>query len=160
MMQIDLYCIGKIKEKYLKQGMDEYLKRLSAYAKVKVHELADEATSENLSDQEKILLLEKEAQRLSNHLDRKSKIVVLAIEGELLSSEQMAQQLDHFATYGSSKISFIIGGSLGLSEEIKKQADVSWSLGRITLPHQLIRLVLLEQIYRVFRIDSGHAYHK
>ena len=93
-------------------------------------------------------------------LDPGSKVFVLAIEGDLLSSEDLADKIKSFATYGDSKLTFIIGGSLGLADAIKKKADVSLSFGRITLPHQLMRLVLMEQIYRAFRINEGHAYHK
>ena len=139
-MNIEIICVGKLKEKYLKQGIAEYLKRLGAYATVKVIEVADEATGDNMSETE---------------IDQ-----VLAIEGKIISSEELAAQLDQFATYGDSKVSFIIGGSLGLADELKKRSDLSISFGRITLPHQLMRLVLVEQIYRAFRIKSGHAYHK
>lgn len=160
MLKIDIISVGKLKEKYLKQGIEEYLKRLQAYAKVKVIEVPDEATQENMSDTEIDAVLEKEAQLIEKHLVNQNKVIVLAIEGKLISSEDLAEKLDEYMTYGDSKVAFVIGGSLGLADRIKQRADWSISMGRITLPHQLMRLVLSEQIYRAFRIMHGHAYHK
>lgn len=159
-MNIEIIVVGKLKEKYLKAGISEYMKRLDAYAKVKVIELADEPTKENMSPAEEEAVLAKEAERIQAKLDPSRKVIVLAIEGKLISSEELAATLDNYATYGQSKVSFIIGGSLGLHPFIKRQADLSISFGRITLPHQLTRLVLVEQIYRAFRINHGHSYHK
>lgn len=159
-MNIEIIVVGKLKEKYLKAGIAEYLKRLDAYANVKVIELADEPTKENMSAAEEEAVLAKEAERIQAKLDPSRKVIVLAIEGKLISSEELATTLDNYATYGQSKVSFIIGGSLGLHPSIKDQADMSISFGRITLPHQLMRLVLVEQVYRAFRIINGHAYHK
>lgn len=159
-MNIEIIVVGKLKEKYLKAGIAEYMKRLDAYAKVKVIELADEPTKENMSPAEEEAVLAKEAERIQAKLDPSRKVIVLAIEGKLISSEELATTLDNYGTYGQSKVSFIIGGSLGLHPSIKRQADLSISFGRITLPHQLMRLVLVEQIYRAFRINHGHAYHK
>lgn len=159
-MNIEIISVGKLKEKYLKQGIKEYLKRMGPYAKVKLIELADEATGDNMSDREIDLILSKEADRIMPHLSPDRKVIVLAIEGQLVTSEDLAKQLDDYATYGSSKVSFVIGGSLGLHDRVKDRADLLVSLGRITLPHQLSRLVLMEQIYRAYRIIHGHAYHK
>lgn len=159
-MNIEIIVVGKLKEKYLKAGIAEYMKRLDAYANVKVIELADEPTKENMSQAEEEAVLAKEAERIQAKLDPGRKVIVLAIEGKLISSEELASTLDNYATYGQSKVSFIIGGSLGLHPSIKRQADLSISFGRITLPHQLMRLVLVEQIYRAFRINHGHSYHK
>ena len=106
------------------------------------------------------MVLEKEAGRILSKITPDRKVIVMAIEGNLVTSEQLAKKIDDYGTYGNSKLTFIIGGSLGLSDEIKKQADWSISFGRITLPHQLMRLILVEQIYRAFRINHGHAYHK
>lgn len=159
-MNIELICVGKLKEKYLKQGIAEYLKRLGAYATVKVIEVADEATGDNMSETEIDQVLAKEAEKIKTRLDPQRKVIVLAIEGKVISSEERASQLEQYATYGHSKVTFIIGGSLGLANELKKSADLSISFGRITLPHQLMRLVLVEQVYRAFRINNGHAYHK
>ncbi|MBG9988304.1 23S rRNA (pseudouridine(1915)-N(3))-methyltransferase RlmH [Aerococcaceae bacterium DSM 111176] len=159
-MNIEIISVGKLKEKYLKQGIQEYLKRLQSYAKVKVIEVSDEPTSENMSDHEIALHLEKEGERIKNHLTPDRKVIVMAIEGKIVSSEELAAKLNQYATYGDSKVTFIIGGSLGVSDEIKKNADMLMSFGRITLPHQLMRLVLTEQVYRAFRINAGHSYHK
>lgn len=159
-MNIELICVGKLKEKYLKQGIAEYLKRLGAYATVKVIEVADEATGDNMSETEIDQVLAKEAEKIKTRLDPQRKVIVLAIEGKVISSEELASQLEQYATYCHSKVTFIIGGSLGLANELKKSADLSISFGRITLPHQLMRLVLVEQVYRAFRINNGHAYHK
>lgn len=159
-MNIEIICVGKLKEKYLKNGIAEYLKRLDAYAKVTLIELADEPTAENMSPVEIQQVLEKEAEKITQRLAPDRKVIVLAIEGKLISSPELAATLENYATYGDSKVSFIIGGSLGLADQIKKRADLSISFGRITLPHQLMRLVLVEQIYRSFRIMKGHSYHK
>ncbi|MDO4431761.1 MAG: 23S rRNA (pseudouridine(1915)-N(3))-methyltransferase RlmH [Aerococcaceae bacterium] len=159
-MQIEIICVGKLKEKYLKQGIDEYLKRLSAYATVTITEVSDEPTAEQMSATEIHHVLEKEADKISQRLSNDRQIIVLAIEGKLVTSEELASQLDNFATYGQSKVTFIIGGSLGLADKLKQRAHLKVSFGRITLPHQLMRLVLVEQIYRAFRIMKGHAYHK
>lgn len=159
-MQIEIICVGKLKEKYLKQGIDEYLKRLSAYATVTITEVSDEPTAEQMSATEIHHVLGKEADKISQRLSNDRQIIVLAIEGKLVTSEELASQLDNFATYGQSKVTFIIGGSLGLADKLKQRAHLKVSFGRITLPHQLMRLVLVEQIYRAFRIMKGHAYHK
>ena len=159
-MQIEIICVGKLKEKYLKQGIAEYTKRLDAYANLSIVEMADEATAEKMSPLEIEQVLDKEADRIETRLDAGRQVIVLAIEGDLISSEDLAQRLDRMALYGQSKVSFIIGGSLGLAERLKQKAQWRVSFGRITLPHQLMRLVLVEQIYRAFRIMKGHAYHK
>jgi rRNA large subunit m3Psi methyltransferase rlmH len=159
-MQIEIICVGKLKEKYLKQGIAEYTKRLSAYANLSIVEVADEATAEKMSALEIEQVLDKEADRIETRLDAGRQVIVLAIEGDLISSEDLAQRLDRMALHGQSKVSFIIGGSLGLAERLKQKAQWRVSFGRITLPHQLMRLVLVEQIYRAFRIMKGHAYHK
>lgn len=159
-MNIEIISVGKLKEKYLKQGVNEYLKRLQAYAKVTVTELADEPTPDQVSNHEKALILNKEGERILNYISPQQKVIVLAIEGDLITSEKLADQLNQYAIYGNSKVVFVIGGSLGLSDAVKQRADWTISFGRITLPHQLMRLVLSEQIYRAFRIINGHAYHK
>lgn len=159
-MDIEIIAIGKLKEKYLKQGVAEYLKRLTPYSKVKIIELDDEATPQGASSKEESHILDQEADRIRRHLRPGRRVVVLAIEGDLISSEDLASRLDRCASYGQSKITFIIGGSLGLADELKAEADARISFGRITLPHQLMRLVVVEQIYRAFRINHGHSYHK
>lgn len=159
-MNITIIAVGKIKENYLKKGINEYLKRLDRYAKVSIVEVSDEATKEHMTQTEIDQVLNKEADRILAKLKSGTVVIPLAIEGDLISSPDLASQLERHATYGQSHITFIIGGSLGLSESIKKKADHLVSFGRITLPHQLMRLILVEQIYRAFRIMKGHAYHK
>ncbi|KKI89523.1 50S rRNA methyltransferase [Bacillus sp. SA1-12] len=159
-MNISIVTIGKLKEKYLKQGIDEYLKRLSTYAKVDVIELPDEKAPENLSETEIEIVKEKEGERILTKISDDTHVIALAIEGKMKSSEQLAKDLDQLATYGKSKIAFVIGGSLGLSPAVIKRANDTLSFSKMTFPHQLMRLILLEQVYRAFRINRGEPYHK
>lgn len=159
-VNITIFSIGKLKEKYLKQGIDEYLKRLSAYAKVEVVELPDEKAPETLSDIEMEQIKQKEGDRILAKLSDDTHVIALAIEGKMKSSEQLAADLDKLATYGKSKIAFIIGGSLGLSSDVMKRANDTLSFSKMTFPHQLMRLILVEQVYRAFRINRGEPYHK
>jgi 23S rRNA (pseudouridine1915-N3)-methyltransferase len=159
-VNISIVTVGKLKEKYLKQGIEEYLKRLSAYAKVEVIEVADEKAPEELSELEMVQVKQKEGERILAKVSQDTYVIALAINGKLQSSEELANSLDKLATYGKSKISFIIGGSLGLSEEVVKRSNEQLSFSRMTFPHQLMRLILVEQIYRAFRINRGEPYHK
>ncbi|MDN4071456.1 23S rRNA (pseudouridine(1915)-N(3))-methyltransferase RlmH [Fictibacillus terranigra] len=159
-MNILVVTVGKLKEKYLKMGIDEYVKRLGPYAKIEIIEVADEKAPENLSDQEMQMVKKAEGDRILAKIPQDAHVVAMAIEGELVSSEDLAKNLDELATYGKSKVAFVIGGSLGLSEEVMKRANKKISFGRITYPHQLMKLVLVEQIYRAFRINRGEPYHK
>ncbi|WP_079506003.1 23S rRNA (pseudouridine(1915)-N(3))-methyltransferase RlmH [Mesobacillus jeotgali] len=159
-MNISIVTVGKLKEKYLKQGIEEYLKRLGSYAKVEVIEVADEKAPEELSDTEMIQVKQKEGERILSKVNPDTYVIALAINGKLKSSEELADGMDKLATYGKSKIAFIIGGSLGLSDEVLKRADEHLSFSKMTFPHQLMRLILVEQIYRAFRINRGEPYHK
>lgn len=159
-MNISIVTVGKLKEKYLKQGIEEYLKRLGSYAKVEVIEVPDEKAPEELSDTEMIQVKQKEGERLLAKIGPDTYVIALAINGKLKSSEELADTLDKLATYGKSKIAFVIGGSLGLSEEVLKRADEQLSFSKMTFPHQLMRLILVEQIYRAYRINRGEPYHK
>lgn len=159
-MNISIICVGRVKEKYLRQGMDEYMKRLTSYAKVEIMEVPDEKAPENLSENEMEQIKEREGKRILAKIAPDAYVIALAIEGKQKSSEQFAESLDKLATYGNSKISFIIGGSLGLSDEILTRANEQLSFSQMTFPHQLMRLILLEQIYRAFRIIKGEPYHK
>ncbi|BCE17142.1 hypothetical protein RSC3_04498 [Bacillus paralicheniformis] len=154
-MNISIVAIGKLKEKYLKQGIDEYIKRLSAYAKVDIIELPDEKAPENLSDQDMKIVKDKEGERILSKISPDAHVIALAIEGKMKSSEELADNMDRLATYGKSKVTFVIGGSLGLSDTVLKRADEKLSFSRMTFPHQLMRLILLEQVYRAFRINRG-----
>jgi 23S rRNA (pseudouridine1915-N3)-methyltransferase len=159
-MHITIVAVGKLKEKYLKQGIDEYRKRLTAYAKVEIVEVADEKAPENLSEADMLRVKEKEGERILAALKPDQHVVALAIEGELWSSEQLAKKLDNLATYGKSSVAFLIGGSLGLSDAVMNRANEYLSFSKMTFPHQLMRLILLEQVYRGFRINRGEPYHK
>jgi 23S rRNA (pseudouridine1915-N3)-methyltransferase len=159
-VNISIITIGKLKEKYLKQGIEEYLKRLSTYAKVEIIELPDEKAPENLSDLEMEQVKQKEGERILSKISDDTHVIALAIEGKMKSSEELAQDLDQLATYGKSKIAFIIGGSLGLSKDVMKRANAALSFSKMTFPHQLMRLILLEQVYRAFRINRNEPYHK
>ncbi|MBT2638731.1 MULTISPECIES: 23S rRNA (pseudouridine(1915)-N(3))-methyltransferase RlmH [unclassified Bacillus (in: firmicutes)] len=159
-MNISIVTVGKLKEKYLKQGIEEYLKRLGSYAKVEVIEVPDEKAPEELSDTEMIQVKQKEGERILAKIGPDTFVIALAINGKLKSSEELADTLDKLATYGKSKIAFVIGGSLGLSDEVLKRADEQLSFSKMTFPHQLMRLILVEQIYRAYRINRGEPYHK
>lgn len=159
-VNITIVTVGKLKEKYLIQGINEYLKRLTAYAKVEVIELPDEKAPENLSETEMIQVKQKEGERILSKLSDDTHVVALAIEGKMKSSEQLATGLENLATYGKSKIAFVIGGSLGLSKDVMKRANDTLSFSKMTFPHQLMRLILVEQIYRAFRIIRNEPYHK
>jgi len=159
-VNISIVAIGKLKEKYLKQGIDEYIKRLSAYAKVDIIELPDEKAPENLSDQDMKIVKDKEGERILSKISPDAHVIALAIEGKMKSSEELADNMDRLATYGKSKVTFVIGGSLGLSDAVLKRADEKLSFSKMTFPHQLMRLILLEQVYRAFRINRGEPYHK
>ncbi|AEN86915.1 MULTISPECIES: 23S rRNA (pseudouridine(1915)-N(3))-methyltransferase RlmH [Priestia] len=159
-MNISIITIGKLKEKYLKQGIEEYLKRLSSYAKVEIIELADEKAPENLSESEMEQVKQKEGERILAKISDDTHVIALAINGKQKSSEELAKEIDSLATYGKSKIAFVIGGSLGLSSEVMKRSNAALSFSKMTFPHQLMRLVLVEQIYRAFRIIRNEPYHK
>ncbi|MEK6447889.1 23S rRNA (pseudouridine(1915)-N(3))-methyltransferase RlmH [Priestia aryabhattai] len=159
-MNISIITIGKLKEKYLKQGIEEYLKRLSSYAKVEIIELADEKAPENLSESEMKQVKQKEGERILAKISDDTYVIALAINGKQKSSEELAKEIDSLATYGKSKVAFVIGGSLGLSSEVMKRSNAALSFSKMTFPHQLMRLVLVEQIYRAFRIIRNEPYHK
>jgi 23S rRNA (pseudouridine1915-N3)-methyltransferase len=159
-VNIQVVTVGKLKEKYLKQGIDEYTKRLSGYAKIELIEVADEKAPEQASEAEMLQIKEKEGERILAKIHPDTHVIALAIEGRMLTSEQLADNLDKLATYGKSKIAFVVGGSLGLSHEVMKRANESLSFSKMTFPHQLMKLVLLEQVYRAFRINRGEPYHK
>jgi len=159
-MKIKIVTVGKLKEKYLKDGIAEYSKRLSRFANLEMIELADEKTPDRASDSENQKILELEGTRILSKIGERDFVIVLAIEGKTLSSEEFSKQLEQAPINGFSTLTFVIGGSLGLSPQVKKRANLSISFGRLTLPHQLMRLVLIEQIYRAFTIQQGSPYHK
>ena len=159
-MNITIVSVGKLKEKYLKMGIDEYAKRLGGYAKIDFVEVPDEKAPEQLSDAEMEMVKRKEGERILSKISDGTYVIALALDGKMKTSEQMAADLDSLMTYGKSKVAFVIGGSLGLHDDVLKRADEKLCFGKMTLPHQLMKLVLVEQIYRSFRIIKGEPYHK
>ena len=159
-MKIKVVTVGKLKEKYLKDGITEYSKRISRFAKLEMIELADEKIPDRASESENQKILEIEGQRILSKVGDRDFVIVLAIEGKTFSSEEFSKQLEEASIKGFSTLTFIIGGSLGLAQDVKNRANLSVSFGRLTLPHQLMRLVLVEQIYRAFTIQQGSPYHK
>lgn len=159
-MQITVVSVGKLKEKYLKEGIEEYSKRLSAYCKLQLVEVNDEKAPEELSAAEMEQVKRKEGERILSQLKPDQYVIALAIEGQMWTSEKLSAELDRLALHGKSQVAFVIGGSLGLSDEVLKRADVHLSFSKMTFPHQLVRLILLEQVYRAFRISRGEPYHK
>lgn len=159
-MNIKIIGVGKLKEKYLVQAMQEYLKRLQAYAKVEVIELADEKAPENLSETQMMQIKDKEGERILAKIKDQEYVIALAIEGKNPSSEAFAQQIENLGIQGKSQIVFVIGGSLGLSPAVIKRSNAQISFGKMTFPHQLMRVMLTEQIYRAFRIIHNQPYHK
>lgn len=159
-MHIKIITVGKLKEKYLVQGIAEYTKRLSKYAKIDLIEVPDEKAPENLSQAEMIQVKEKEGERILAKIKEQEFVFVLAINGKQLSSEDFAKQIDNLGIQGKSQITFVIGGSLGLSEAVMKRSNEQLSFGKMTYPHQLMKLILVEQIYRAYRIIRGEPYHK
>ena len=159
-MNIKIVCEGKLKEKYFKDGIAEYVKRMSRFAKVKIVQVPDEKAPEKLSPAEMEQVKEIEGKRILDKIKDKEYVYVTAIKGKERTSEAFAKELSNLTTYGHSDITFVIGGSLGTSDAVNKRADDLISFGKFTMPHQLMRLVLIEQIYRAFMINSGSPYHK
>ena len=159
-MKIKLVTVGKLKEKYLKDGIAEYAKRLKHFTKFELIELSDEKTPDKASHLENQQILEKEGNRILSKITDKEFVIALAIEGQQFPSEEFSKILSDITIRGISNITFVIGGSLGLSNTVKKRANLLMSFGKLTLPHQLMRLVLVEQIYRSFMIQQGSPYHK
>lgn len=159
-MRITLITVGKIKEKFFVQAIEEYSKRLSRYCKLEIIEVADEKTPDHASDAVERQIKEKEGERILKALKDDSYIIALAIEGKMPDSEQLAAKIDNLGISGQSHITFIIGGSLGLSKAVLQRADEKLSFSAMTFPHQLMRVILLEQIYRSYRIIHHEPYHK
>lgn len=159
-MKITLLTVGKIKEKYLKDAIAEYSKRLSKYCKLEVIEVADEKTPDNASETVEEIIRTKEAERILKYVKKDAYIITLEIQGKELSSEEFAEKIERLGIQGISHVIFIIGGSIGLGEEVLQKSDFALSFSRMTFPHQLMRVILLEQIYRSYRIINGSPYHK
>ena len=157
-MRITVVCVGKIKEKFYTQAVEEYSKRLSRYCKLDIVELSDEKTPDNASDIVNEQIKNKEGERILSAID--AYVCALAIEGKMLDSVELSEKIDRLGIDGTSNITFVIGGSLGLADAVLKRADYKLSFSKMTFPHQLMRVILLEQIYRAYRIMKNEPYHK
>ncbi len=160
MVQIKVIAVGKMKESYFKEACDEYAKRLGAYAKISIIELAEVKLSDNPSQKEIANALEKEGDMILAAMLPNSSLVTLCIEGEKLSSEKLSSKLDKMMNQGASSFTFVIGSSYGIAESIKQKSVLKLSMSEMTFPHRLARVMLLEQLYRAFSITNGGKYHK
>ena len=158
-MNINIICVGKIKEKYFTAAIEEYSKRLSRFSRLNIIEVADEKIPDDASEKECEIVKSKEGAKIISKLSRDAYVIAMCIEGREISSEGLAEKIATISMTASN-ITFIIGGSLGLSDEVKQRANHKMSFGKITLPHQLMRVVLLEQVYRAFKINNNESYHK
>ena len=159
-MKITVITVGKIKEKFLKEAIAEYSKRLSKYCKLEIVEVADEKTPDNASEVVEDAIRSKEAERILKYVKDDAFVITLEINGKQLSSEELADKIDKLGVQGTSHIIFIIGGSIGLGQEVLQKSNYALSFSKMTFPHQLMRVILLEQIYRSYRIINGEPYHK
>lgn len=159
-MKITILCVGKVKEKFYRDAIAEYSKRLSRYCKLEIIEVSDEKTSEQATQTEIDIVKNKEGERLLKNIKDDAYVICLAIDGKQLDSVELSHKMDKLMTGGKSHLVFVIGGSLGLSDDVLKCADYKLSFSKITFPHQLMRVILLEQIYRSFRISNNEPYHK
>ena len=159
-MKITICCVGKIKEKFYSQAIEEYSKRLSKYCKLEIKEAADEKTPDSASDTVNRMIKEKEGDRLLSFIKDDSYVIALAIDGKMLDSVELSEKIDNLMLSCKSDIVFVIGGSLGLDKRVLDRADYKLSFSKMTFPHQLMRVILLEQIYRSFRIMKNEPYHK
>ena len=159
-MKITIVTVGKIKEKYLRDAIGEYSKRLSKYCKLEIVEVADEKTPDNASETMEKIIRDKEAERILKYVREDAYVVTLEIGGKMLDSVEFSRKLENLGIQGKSHILFIIGGSIGLGEAVLRRSDYPLSFSKMTFPHQLMRVILLEQIYRGYRIMAGEPYHK
>lgn len=159
-MRIMILCVGKVKESFMRAAVDEYRKRLSRYVKLDVVEVADEKTPDHASEKEEMLIRSREGGQLLRRIKSEDYVIALAIEGNTHDSLSFARMIDRLGMSGKGNVVFVIGGSLGLSEEVLSRADETVSFSKMTFPHQLMRVILLEQIYRGYRIIKKEPYHK
>lgn len=159
-MKITVITVGKIKEKYLKDAIAEYTKRLGKYCKLEIIEVADEKTPDAASATVEEQIRAKEAERIMKYVKDDAYVLTLEIVGKQLTSEELADKIEKLGVQGTSHITFIIGGSIGLGKEVLSRSDYALSFSKMTFPHQLMRVILLEQIYRSYRIINGEPYHK
>ena len=159
-MNIFIICVGKIKEKFYRDAIDEYAKRLSRYCKLDIIEVADEKTPDNASEKEEIQIKDKEGEGILKGLKDNMYVIAMDIKGEIITSEQLSEKIQALGLSGVSSITFVIGGSLGLSKKVLDRANYKLSFSKMTFPHQLFRIMILEQVYRGFRISNREPYHK
>lgn len=159
-MKITIITVGKIKEKYLKDAVTEYSKRLSRYCKLEIIEVADDKIPEQASEAVEDSIRRKEGERLLKHIRDDMYVITLEINGKMLTSEEFADKIETLGVRGKSSIAFVIGGSIGLGRAVLKRSEFALSFSKMTFPHQMMRVVLLEQIYRGYRIMNGEPYHK
>jgi len=159
-MKITILCVGKVKEKFYRDAIEEFSKRLSRYCKLEIIEVADEKTQEEASETEIRIVKDKEGERLIKNIKEDAYVVCLCIDGKQLDSEELSEKIEQIGIQGKSHVYFIIGGSLGLADIVVKRADFKLSFSKMTFPHQLMRVILLEQIYRAYRIMNNEPYHK
>ena len=159
-MKITIVCVGKIKEKYWNMAIDEYAKRLSRYCKLEIVQVEDEKTPDGASETVENAIKEKEGKKILAKIPDSAYVTALAIEGKMLDSVELSDKIEHLGVQGEGHLIFVIGGSLGLSKEVMKRANYALSFSKMTFPHQMMRVILLEQIYRAYRISSGEPYHK
>lgn len=159
-MKITIVCVGKIKEKYWNMAIDEYAKRLSRYCKLEIIQVEDEKTPDGASEALELAIKEKEGKKILAKISENAYVIALAIEGKMLDSVELSEKIEKLGVQGEGHIVFVIGGSLGLSKEVMYRADYGLSFSKMTFPHQMMRVILLEQIYRGYRIINGEPYHK
>ena len=159
-MKITVITVGKIKEKYLRDAIAEYTKRLSRYCKLEIIEVADEKTPDQAGETVEEQIRDKEGERILKYIRDDMYVITLEIGGKMLSSEELADKINMLGIRGQSSVAFVIGGSIGLGREVLKRSDYALSFSKMTFPHQLMRVILLEQVYRSYRIINGEPYHK
>ena len=158
-MKITIACVGKLKEKYLTAGVEEYAKRLQPFCKLEITSISEEKMPQDPSDAEKEQVLAKETERLLKLIPEHSYVFLLDLQGQELTSPGLAAKMDGLALRGESHLTFVIGGAFGYTDELRRRADFCWSFSKLTFTHQMIRLLLVEQIYRAFKISHGEKYH-
>ena len=159
-IKVTVISVGKVKDKYLQLGIDEFKKRLSRFCKLALVEVKDEPIADGMSQRELDMLRQKEGQLILSKLPDSAYVIAMDIDGKQLSSVELADKMREIGTYGQSHVVFLIGGSVGLADEIKKMADMKLSFSKMTFPHQFFKLMLLEQVYRGFKINANESYHK
>lgn len=159
-MKLSVIAVGKIKERYLRDAVAEYSKRLNRYCRLTIIEAADEKTPDQAGETVEEAIRRKEGERILKHIRDDMYVITLEINGKALTSEEFAQKMETLAVQGKSSVAFVIGGSIGLGKEVLRRSDFALSFSNMTFPHQLMRVILLEQIYRAYRINNGEPYHK